>query len=287
MKQLLKRMSPSALWAHMRSKRMEKLVYEGRTSLNILETFPGFVANGWGLYKTRAPLTVQAINQTIPALEKLASYNQKHSIEVESIESFSVETSSTDGAKELKTLLTAYGSDKGTTHNYHLAYDRLIGNPAGIAKIFEIGLGTNNVDVVSTMGSGGKPGDSLRAFRDYCPSAQIIGADFDKRILFAEDRIQTFFVDQTDVETFAPLGQAIGCNFDLMIDDGLHAPNANLHSLNFFLPRIKVGGWAVVEDIAPPTETIWKLVATILPTSYKCHLVQARSSLMFLVNRLG
>lgn len=88
------------------------------------------------------------------------------------------------------------------------------------------------------------------------------------------------------MDTFAALGQAIGSDFDLMIDDGLHAPDANLHSLNFFLSRIKVGGWAVVEDIADPSEGIWKLVSAILPNHFECHLVRCKGALMFLVNRL-
>ncbi|MDB9839765.1 hypothetical protein OAC57_05685 [Planktomarina temperata] len=68
-------------------------------------------------------------------------------------------------------------------------------------KIFEIGLGTNNVDIVSAMGTEGKPGASPRAFRDFWPEAQLIGADFDARILFSEDRIETYFVDQTKPKT--------------------------------------------------------------------------------------
>jgi hypothetical protein len=261
-------------------------VYDGSTSLNILETFPAFVANGWGLYSDRAPLTVKSINQTIPALERLASYNERGLLNIKPIDAFLNGIQLSDGSERLRRLFSAYGSDKGATHNYHLAYDRIIGNPEHISKIFEIGLGTNNVDIVSTMGSGGSPGASLRAFRDYCPSAQIFGADFDKRILFVEDRIETFFVDQTEIETFMPLSQAVGADFDLMIDDGLHAPNANLNSLDFFLPRIKVGGWAVIEDIALPSVAIWKLVGSILPNRFDCHLLQAAHSLLFIVNRL-
>ncbi len=56
-----------------------------------------------------------------------------------------------------------------------------------------------------------------------------------------ENQIQIFFVNQTEVDTFTTLGKAMDDNFDLMVDDGLHAPDTNLHSLNFFLSRIKVG----------------------------------------------
>ena len=74
-----------------------------------------------------------------------------------------------------------------------------------IRNIFEIGLGTNYKNIVSNMGINGKPGASLRAFRDYCPNASVFGADIDKRILFEEERIKTFYVDQTDPVTFDPI----------------------------------------------------------------------------------
>ena len=44
----------------------------------------------------------------------------------------------------------------------------------------------------------GKPGASLRVWRDYFPNAIIYGADIDKDILFAEERIKTFYIDQLD-----------------------------------------------------------------------------------------
>jgi len=259
---------------------------DGVTSLNVLEAFPAFVAHGWGLYDIRAELTLKSINQTIAGLEKLCLHGDSLQVSMQSINAFRAASESESRAKYLQRLFVSHGSDKGNPHNYHLAYQRIIENPDGIEKVFEIGLGTNNVDVVSTMGTDGKPGASLRAFKDYCPNAIIFGADFDRRVLFAEERIYTFFVDQTDPESFLPLGREIGDNFDLMIDDGLHAPNANLHSLNFFLSRLKIGGWAVIEDITPASEAVWRLVASILPHRFQCHLIEASTSLLFLVQRL-
>jgi cephalosporin hydroxylase len=152
-------------------------------------------------------------------------------------------------------------------------------------KIFEIGLGTNNVDVVSTMGTHGKPGASLRAFREFQKNCSIYGADFDKRILFKENRIQTFFVDQTNVKTFKNLQLKIGSNFDLMIDDGLHSPNANLNSLYFFLKNIKVGGYAVIEDININTEPIWNIVSQLIKFNFISAFIKTKTACMFIVKR--
>ena len=50
----------------------------------------------------------------------------------------------------------------------------------------------------------------------------------DRRILFHEDRISTFWVDQTDPNSLDALAAQLGdIKFDLIIDDGLHLPHAN------------------------------------------------------------
>ena len=73
------------------------------------------------------------------------------------------------------------------------------------------------------MGTYGKPGASLRMWRDYFYNANIYGADIDKGILFNEDRINTYFVDQLDSETIKSMWNNIGLkDFDIIIDDGLH-----------------------------------------------------------------
>ena len=50
-------------------------------------------------------------------------------------------------------------------------------------NVLEIGMGMNNHKYISTMGGGGKPEASLRAFRDELPNASIRGADIDADIL--------------------------------------------------------------------------------------------------------
>ena len=84
----------------------------------------------------------------------------------------------------LNSLFDYYGSDKGTinqktpkpyrwnAHTYGSYYSKLFDHcRAGIQKIFECGIGTNDPKLVSTMGVKGKPGASLRAWRDYFNNA--------------------------------------------------------------------------------------------------------------------
>src|SRR5689334_22577873 len=115
------------------------------------------------------------------------------------------------------------------------------------------------------MGSGGKPGASLRAFRDYLPNASIFGADVDRDILFQTERIRTAYVDQTDPKTFADMHAEFGRpSFDLVIDDGLHAADANLNTLRFGLRILSPGGWIVIEDIRCDALVAWRIVQDVL-----------------------
>ena len=100
--------------------------------------------------------------------------------------------------RKLESIFNKYGSDKANYHNYHYLYAWILKNPSEIKSLFEIGLGTKNSNVVSNMGKNGKPGASLKAFKEFLPNASIIGADVDSKILLEEERIKTFFVDQTN-----------------------------------------------------------------------------------------
>ncbi len=168
-----------------------------------------------------------------------------------------------NGNGELARLCDLHGSDKGSlvteghpykskAHNYTDHYHRLFAQCRPyLQKVFECGLGTNNPHIPSTMGMRGKPGASLRVWRDYFPNAQIIGADIDRDILFSEDRIQTFFVDQTDPSTIARMWDEVGMvDFDLIIDDGLHTFEAGTTFFSHSINRLSQQGLYLIEDVA-------------------------------------
>ncbi len=259
-------------------------VLDGETKLNILKSFPMYRAGGEGRYPIVAKLTILSINQTMPALAKFSLSIEKNVAFGETFKRVLLDTDS-ENQSALKELFKKYGSDKSTKHNYYKIYAEIIQALNQPKKIFEIGLGTDNIDIVSTMGIGSKPGGSLRAFRDFQKNCEIYGADLDTRILFSEERIKTYFVDQTKPESFDDLSKNIGDNFDLMIDDGLHSPNANLHSLEFFLRHIKVGGFAVIEDINVPKKPIWDIVSHLIEPNFLSVFIRTKSAYMFIVKR--
>jgi hypothetical protein len=258
----------------------------GQSKLDILATFPLFRAYSGGTYAQRAPLSIQAINDMVPALVSFSQGLGRRPATVMTDSEYAKVFG--DGRPEdLAAAFTRYGSDKATHHSYHLVYASVLGRcgESRPLNLFEIGLGTNMVDVVSNMGIAGHPGASLRAFRDFLPNASIYGADVDRRVLFEEERIKTFHVDQTDRDTFVELGKNLPDEFDVMIDDGLHLPTANINSLSFFLSRLRDGGFAIIEDIPSTAEDFWQLVARMLPDSFKPCIVRSGPSLLFVVQR--
>ncbi|MBP7642438.1 MAG: hypothetical protein KA767_03820, partial [Saprospiraceae bacterium] len=175
--------------------------------------------------------------------------------------------------------------DKSTLHNYHLIYTAILSRLGKIEGLLEFGIGTNNTSIANNMGANGSPGASLRAFHEFLPNASIIGADIDKAILFNEEGIQCFYVDQTDMTSFEMLDNQIASPLTLIIDDGLHLPNANLATLIFSLEKMKSqeNGWFVVEDIRGESLPIWHLIAHILSKTYKCYIIRTKTAYVFAV----
>jgi hypothetical protein len=101
------------------------------------------------------------------------------------------------------------------------------------------------------MGPTGRPGASLRVWRDYFPHADIFGADIDKSILFSEPRISTFHVDQTSKSSIDNMWTEIGVeDFDLMIDDGLHTFVAGRTLFENSIAKLSETGHYIIEDVA-------------------------------------
>jgi hypothetical protein len=164
-----------------------------------------------------------------------------------------------------------HGSDKGSVniaeswHNYTLVYHALFASIRDRPlRVFELGLGTNNVAVPSNMGADGRPGASLRGWAEFFPRACVFGADIDADVLFATDRIQTFYCDQTDPAAIAKMWRAPAlayAGFDIIVEDGLHTFEANVCFFDHSIAHLNCGGTYVIEDIL--TTDIWRFECQI------------------------
>lgn len=170
--------------------------------------------------------------------------------------------SSRDTRNLLAHLCDKYGSDKGRIeaddtkfswkyHTFTDFYDRHFSHcRSSVRNVFECGIGSVDPNIESNMGEFGTPGASLRVWRDYFPNAQIIGGDIDRKVLFSEDRIQTFYLDQTsELSVFGFWKQVEPVEFDLMVDDGLHNFSAGKCLFENSVQHLAPNGIYVIEDV--------------------------------------
>lgn len=169
----------------------------------------------------------------------------------------------TPNRREFAELCDKYGSDKGSQklagrvyagrpHDYADFYELLFGHSRlAIRNVFECGIGTNGTSFAYNMGPAGSPGASLRVWRDYFPSAQVMGADIDASILFQEERIRCFPLDQTSKDSIAAFWASCGVlDVDIIVDDGLHEFSAGVSLFEGSIDRLSPTGTYLIEDVS-------------------------------------
>ena len=187
---------------------------------------------------------------------------------------------------EINTLCEKYGSDKGESTNNIKPYNWLAHNYADIYELIfklkkndvklliECGIGTNNPDIPSSMGIKGKPGASLRMWRDFFPNASIIGIDIDENILFSENRIQTYQCDQTNelsISQFISSANIQKNSVDIIIDDGLHEFEAGKTFFENTIEYLTKNGFFIIEDVGLKDMILYKDYFSNLIKKYTVH----------------
>jgi len=188
----------------------------------------------------------------------------------------------------LTELMNKYGSDKGTYHGYTNVYESVLKKKRQkIEMVLEVGIGTNNPELLSSMGKTGKPGASLRAWRDYFPNAKVIGLDIDTNIQFSEKSIVTDYVNQLKPATFNPITKLLLNPIDLVVIDGLHTPRADFNSLVELLPFTSAEGDFFIEDVGNlAIKFFWPPILTILRKKYNVNkYVRNEGNLIHLAGR--
>jgi len=201
---------------------------------------------------------------------------------------------------ELCRIMHKYGSDKspgeeGGHHNYTKLYNKLFSERRNEKlNVLEIGIGSINPSVPSNMTGQPNylPGASIRGWREYFPNSQIYCCDIDSDILDIFDNdtnIQSFYLDQMNL----PLVNNVFHNsdlkdieFDIIIDDGLHNFPINYTVLEILYPKLKKGGYYIVEDIINYDKSI--VVSTMFDFSKYVTLPNPRNNVdnnLFIVKK--
>jgi hypothetical protein len=169
-------------------------------------------------------------------------------------------------SSDLSQILSSYSCDK-VASKYTGVYEFLL-NPLKDEKIklLEIGVGTVSKTplegmshVPSTM-YGWKeahqnynPGASLRGWRDFFVNGEIYGVDIQPDCLIEEERIKTFIFDSRNTEKVNQHFE--DDSLDIIIDDGNHDPNFQIHTIINFYKKLKNHGLYIIEDVVEP-ETV-------------------------------
>lgn len=145
----------------------------------------------------------------------------------------------------LDSILQKYDCDKSSKgHYYYTEYEKHL-EPIReeSIKILEIGI---------------FKGTSLRALHEYLPNAQIYGIDVFTRVpakdidILEKDRIHWLKADSTSITLDSKIQKEWGdIQFDVIIDDGLHTPEANKKTFQHLINRLAANGVYYVEDAWP------------------------------------
>jgi len=149
----------------------------------------------------------------------------------------------------LTEIMNEEGSDKGKgRHNFTIYYEKLFQYIKDeITTFCEIGLGTNNPYIKSSMGVNGIPCASVKGWERYFPKAQIYGGDIDTNILIKENRISCFHIDMCSKNSIEEFWKNIPNKMDIILDDGLHEFDANVLLFENSFDKFKY--YYIIEDI--------------------------------------
>lgn len=144
----------------------------------------------------------------------------------------------------LEELFNKYGCDKAAKHNYHTVYE---------PEFDAIRNETINILEVGVF-----KGDSVRAWLEFFPNATIYGIDVFTRVkpedidVLQHERVKWLKADSTNIAVRDQIKKAWPrIRFDIIIDDGLHTPDANAKTLHNLFPLMKKTGKFYVEDVWP------------------------------------
>lgn len=144
----------------------------------------------------------------------------------------------------LEKLFNTYGCDKAKKHHYHTVYQpEFEALKNAHINILEIGV---------------FKGNSISAWLDFFPNATIYGLDIFVRVspediaVLQHPRVKWLKCDSTNANSTSFIEkQWPNVKFDIIIDDGLHTPEANAKTFDNMFPLLKDTGSYYVEDVWP------------------------------------
>lgn len=246
--------------------------------IELAPDFPSIAGNP----KQLVEISMDGVNRSLTELVKVCKIPKINIVDSKLLDS----NDSFRFSQELKNLFDKEGSDKGTGHSYHTLYAEIIRSRKDL-RVMEIGLGSNRLSTPSNMGINGRPGASLRVWSSLPNVFEVVGLDVDRKILFNEGKIRTQYLDQTDHASWHNFKKNFkGIQFDLIIDDGLHSPYANLVTISESIELLSMGGHLVVEDIPERSLPVWQIFLANKPDNVEASILRFRKAFLLHVVRV-
>ena len=146
--------------------------------------------------------------------------------------------------KTLRKILNDNGSDKSKKHLYDFVYENYL------APLREKPITFLEVGIFR--------GESIKAWLEYFPKASVHGIDLFDRIkpedveILKDKRVHWIESDSTDKNLPNLIKEQWGdIKFDVIIDDGLHTPEANEKTFLNLIEFLKSDGVYFIEDVFP------------------------------------
>lgn len=137
------------------------------------------------------------------------------------------------------------GTDKQTIHSYGPVYEQLLCPLANSnCTILEVGI---------------QLGGSMLLWHDLLPNSFVIGVDIEKAYdpsipeRMEADRYKFLIENAYCFETINKIKEIAKDGIDVIIDDGPHTLKSQEQFLELYLPLLKKGGVAIIEDIQDPS----------------------------------
>ena len=124
--------------------------------------------------------------------------------------------------------------------------------------VYEPEFDTIRNESINILEVGVFKGDSVRAWLEFFPNATIYGIDIFTRVkpedidVLQHERVKWLKADSTNIAVRDQIKKEWPrIRFDIIIDDGLHTPDANAKTLHNLFPLMKKNGKFYVEDVWP------------------------------------
>ena len=122
-------------------------------------------------------------------------------------------------------------------------------NREAVRLIVECGIGTSCMERITSLGQACVCG-AITSPKPTSSALISIGS-----VLFSEDRISTYYCDQTDarsIEDFRKAAHLSASSVDIIVDDGLHTFDAGKCFFENAIDLLKRDGTYVIEDVVLP-----------------------------------